>query len=127
MTTSDRDMEFIKEQAIMELSTNRYKRCDVFKPVGRIDAYAAPTLEEALNAVIDEGRYNIVLEMSEVDFLSSRGLWVLTEANKKCRRYNRGELVLANVIKEIRETLDLAGMGQYFKFFDDLPTAVGSF
>ena len=111
----------------MELSTNRYKRCDVFKPVGRIDAYAAPTLEEALNAVIVEGRYNIVLEMSEVDFLSSRGLWVLTEANKKCKRYNRGEVVLANVKKEIQETLELAGMGQYFKFFDDLTTAVGSF
>lgn len=111
----------------MELSTNRYKRCDVLKPVGRIDAYAAPDLEEALNDVIDEGRYNLVVEMSEVDFLSSRGLWVLTEANKKCKRYNRGELVLANVKKEIQETLELAGMGEYFGFFDDLVSAVGSF
>lgn len=111
----------------MELSTTRYKRCDVFKPVGRIDAYTAPALEEALNGVINEGRYNIVVEMSEAEFLSSRGLWVLTEANKQCKRYKRGELVLAGVNKEIQKTLELAGMSQYFTYFDDLTSAVGSF
>lgn len=111
----------------MELTTTRYRRCDVLKPVGRIDAYAAPTLEEALNGVINEGRYNIVVEMSEVEFLSSRGLWVLTEANKQCKRYNRGELVLASVSKEIRDALELAGMSQYFAHYDDLTSAVGSF
>jgi anti-anti-sigma regulatory factor len=41
--------------------------------------------------------------------------------------YKRGELVLANVDKEIRQSLDIVGMGSYFKIFDDVTTAVGSF
>ena len=111
----------------MEISTTRYKRCDVIKPVGRIDAYTAPALEEALAMVTDEKRFSIVLDLSDVDFLSSRGLWVLTEVQKKCRSYNRGELVLAGVKKEIRDTLNLAGLDGYFQFYDNVTAAVASF
>lgn len=111
----------------MDISTTRYKRCDVIKPGGRIDAYTAPALEAALAKVTDEKRFNIVLDLSDVDFLSSRGLWVLTEVQKKCRKYNRGELVLTGVRKEIRDTLNLAGLDGYFQYYDDAIAAVGSF
>lgn len=111
----------------MDISITRYKRCDVIKPVGRVDAYTAPALEEVLAKVTDEERFNIVLDLSDVDFLSSRGLWVLTEVQKRCRRYNRGELVLAGVKNEIRDTLNLAGLDGYFQFFDNVTAAVASF
>jgi anti-sigma B factor antagonist len=59
--------------------------------------------------------------------MSSRGWWVLVQTQKVCKRYNRGELVLAKVQGNIRESLDLVGMGSYFKVFDDLTSAVGNF
>jgi anti-sigma B factor antagonist len=111
----------------MNVTAHRYKRCDLLKPSGRIDAYTAPVFEEAINKLTGEGRYKIVVDMSDVDFLASRGLWILTEAQKECKRYNRGELVLVNLRDEIRDTLDLAGMGTYFKIYDDVVEAVGSF
>ena len=111
----------------MELTTTQYKRCDVLKVVGRIDSYTAPTLEEALKALVDAGRHKIVLDLSEVDFLSSKGRWVLIETQKTCKRYNRGELVLVNVQDRIRDSLNLVGMGSYFKVFPDVTAAVASF
>lgn len=111
----------------MDISISQYKRCDVIKPTGRIDAYTAPALEEALAKVTAAKRFNIVLDLTDVDFLSSRGLWVLTEVQKECRRYNRGELVLAGVRKEIRDSLRLAGLDGYFQYYDDAIAAVGSF
>ena len=111
----------------MDVTTTQYKRCDVVKMSGRVDSNTAPKLAEALNALTEAGRYKIVFDMSEVNFMSSKGWWVLIDTQKTCKRYKRGELVLANVDKEIRQSLDIVGMGSYFKIFDDLTTAVGSF
>jgi anti-sigma B factor antagonist len=94
---------------------------------GRVDSNTAPKLEEALNALTEAGRYKIVFDMTNVNFMSSKGWWVLIDTQKKCKRFNRGELVLVNVDPEIRKSLDLVGMGSYFKIFDDITTAVGNF
>jgi len=111
----------------MDISVNRFKRCDVVKASGRIDSFTAPKLEEAIQAIINDDRYKIIFDMSEVDFMSSKGWWVLIETQKVCKRYNRGELVLTQVKDRIKDSLELVGMGAYFKRFDDVTSAVGSF
>jgi anti-sigma B factor antagonist len=111
----------------MEITTTQFKRCDAIKAVGRVDSSTAPGLEEAMNAIIESGRFKIVFDMSEVNFMSSKGWWVLIETQKKCKRYKRGEIVLVAVREEIRSSLDMVGMGSYFRIFDDVTSAVGSF
>lgn len=111
----------------MDISTTQYKRCDVVKMNGRVDSNTAPMLEEVLTSLTQNGRYKIVFDMTDVDFISSKGWWVLIEMQKACRRYNRGEVVLACVQDRIRDSLNLVGMGSYFKIFNDLTSAVASF
>ncbi len=111
----------------MDITKTQYKRCDVVKMVGRVDSYTAPNLEEALNDIISNGRYKIIFDMTDVDFMSSKGWWVLIETQKACKRYNRGELVLVCVQDRIKESLNLVGMSSYFKIFDDLTSAVAYF
>jgi anti-sigma B factor antagonist len=111
----------------MELTTTQYKRCDVVKPIGRIDGSTAPQLEEAISTLTENGRYKIVVDMSDVDFMSSAGWWTLIRAQKVCRRYKRGEVVLACVSEKIRSSLELVGMGNYFSSYGDLTSAVGNF
>lgn len=111
----------------MDIETVDYKRCSLVKASGRVDGLTAPQLEESLNTAIDRGIFKLVFDMEDVDFMSSAGWWVLIEAQKKCKRYNRGEVVLANVKDRIRSSLDLVGMGSYFHVFDDVTSAVGHF
>jgi anti-sigma B factor antagonist len=111
----------------MEITTKKYKRCDLVQASGRIDSDTAPQLAEAFNAIIEDGRFNIVFDMSDVDFISSAGLRVMIDVQKTCKQRNRGEMVLANVPERIYEALDLAGFVPLFKFFDDVVDAVGSF
>jgi anti-sigma B factor antagonist len=111
----------------MELTTEQLKRCDLVKAAGRIDSQAAPQLEEALNAITEAGRFKIVFDMSGADFISSAGLRVLIDVQKTCKRWNRGQLVLAAVPERIYETLDLTGFVPLFNIFDDVLHAVGSF
>ena len=110
----------------MDITTTRYNRCDVIKMAGRVDTYSAPKLQEAMDGLVDEGRYNIIFDMSEVDFLSSKGLWVLTETQKSAKKH-RGKLVLAHVNEKIQSSFKLVGMEGYFDIHDDLTEAVGSF
>jgi anti-sigma B factor antagonist len=111
----------------MEVSTNQYKHCDVIKASGRIDSATAPKLAEAMDALTNAGRYKIVLDMSGVEYMSSAGLRVLINTHKICKRYNRGEVVLALVPQRIYDALELAGFVPLFKFFDNVLDAVGSF
>lgn len=111
----------------MEFTTTQYKRCELVRTSGRIDGSNAPQMEELFNSMTEAGKYKIIFDMSGVNFMSSAGWWVLIRTQKTCRRYKRGELVLACVDEKIKSSLDLVGMTNYFKIFDDVTSAVGSF
>ncbi len=110
----------------MDIATTQYKRCDLVKAIGRIDGNTAPELEKVFNAIVEGGKLGIVFDMSEVDFISSRGLWVLLETQKACKR-KKGKLVLVNVSEYMKQSLDLAGVQHFIELFDDVTAAVGSF
>jgi len=111
----------------MDIATTEYKHCNLVKASGRIDSATAPQLADTFNSLMNSGRYRIILDMSGLDYISSSGLRILINTQKMCRRYNRGELVLACVPSRIYSALDLAGFTQFFKLFDDITTAVGNF
>ncbi|MFQ6100377.1 MAG: STAS domain-containing protein [Anaerolineae bacterium] len=111
----------------MEITSRQFKRCDLVAATGRIDSNTAPQLAEAFDAINGANRFRIVLDMSGVDFISSAGLRVLISTQKICKRWNRGELVLASVPQRIYEAMDLAGFLPLFKLCGDVTEAVGSF
>lgn len=111
----------------MSITTTDFKRCSVVTMSGRIDSATSDALIDTFSKLNGEDKFKLVFDMSAVDFMSSRGWWVLIETQKVCKRYNRGELVLASVPEKITESLDLIGMSHYFKIFDDVVGAVGQF
>lgn len=111
----------------MEVKTTQFKHCDLVKVNGRIDSATAPAFAEELGKITGDGRYRIVLDMSNLDFISSAGLRVLINTQKECKRYNRGELVLACVPSNIYSALDLSGFNHLFNFYSDVTSAVGRF
>jgi anti-sigma B factor antagonist len=111
----------------MEITTKQLKRCDIVSVDGRIDSQTAPHLAEALKGILDENRFRIVLDMEKVEFTSSAGLRVFIDVQKTCKRWNRGELVLAAVPERIYDALSLAGFTEFFTIYEDVLEAVGSF
>lgn len=111
----------------MEISTRELKRVTVVDIGGRIDHETSPQLEKALDKLIEDDKYNIVVDMEDVEYISSRGLRALLAARKAARRWNRGDVRLASPQEYIRETFDLVGFTQLFDIYDDLVDAVGSF
>ncbi len=110
----------------MEVKIDLYKRCNVVTINGRIDSETVPALRESLTSLTDEGNFSLVLDMTEVTFVSSAGWWLLIDTQKTCKKHNRGEVVLANLAPRIRSSLELVGMDEYFRTFDSVTDAVGN-
>ena len=111
----------------MEITTTHYKRCSLVKATGRVDSQTAPQLEQVFEEINQAGQFNIVFDMSSLNFVSSAGLRVMINTQKKAKRLSRGELVLASVPERIYEALDLAGFIPLFGIFEQVVEAVGSF
>jgi anti-sigma B factor antagonist len=111
----------------MEITTQTFKRCDLIQATGRVDSATAPKLAEAMDSVVNAGRYRIVFDMSGLEYMSSAGMRILITTQKKCKQYNRGEVVLALVPQRIYEALELAGFLPLFQFYDNLPAATAHF
>lgn len=109
------------------VTSKRYNRVDLIEVGGRIDAETAPLLDQELQRVIGEGRYCIVVDMSQIDFMSTAGLRVLLSAQKKASALNRGDVRLASMPGNVKKAFDLAGFLELFKVYDSCVDAVGSF
>lgn len=116
----------------MEIAHRQFHRVDLLSVAGRLDAAAAPLLKQAVDALFQEGRYRLVLDLSRIDHISSAGLRVLIEARKQARNWKLtdlegGDIRLANVPTKIKEVFHLTGLVSLFEIFDDTTEAVGSF
>jgi anti-sigma B factor antagonist len=111
----------------MEFSSTDLKRCTLVRLSGRIDGSVAPDLGDNLRSLMDAGHYKLVLHMKEVSYTSSAALRELISTWKNCRRWNRGDMRLAEVNPNIKKVLDLTGLSNQFMLFDSDAEAVGSF
>ncbi len=116
----------------MEISHRTLNRVDIVSVTGRLTAAEAPQLQQQLNQLFEEGRFRILLDFSELDYISSPGLRVLIEARKRAREwklseFDRGDIRIVNLPSRIREVFDLTGFTSLFQIYDDVVDAVGSF
>ena len=110
----------------MNISSTEYKNCDLIKFSGNIDHNTADSFAEALEVITKARRYNIVLDMSDVVFMSSAGLRVLVTVQTTCKEHN-GDLVLALVQERVYEALEVVAFVKFFKIYDSVLDAVNSF
>jgi anti-sigma B factor antagonist len=112
----------------MEIQAETMKRCELVTVSGRVDSSTAPELEKALLGLIQSGQKNIVVNMKDTEFISSAGLKALLSALMKVRKMiPSGDVVIAEIQPELRESFDLVGFDRLFTFYDDNMRAVGSF
>jgi anti-sigma B factor antagonist len=110
----------------LRITVETLKRVELITVAGRIDSSNADQLDATFKEILDNGRHNIVVELSGVNYMSSAGLRSLVAALRECKQ-RRGDVRLANVSDRVKEVLSLSGLDKLFETFDDTTTAVGSF
>ena len=80
---------------------------------GRIDATAAPLFESHCGQYLTEGHKILIIDLSDVDYLSSAGLRSLVTLSRKLRPVN-GKMVIVGVHGTVKEIFDIAGFTDLF-------------
>ena len=111
---------------MVDIDTQEMRRVDLITVEGRVDSNTSPELEKELEKRMEGGRFNLVLDLSGVTYMSSAGLRALVSALRTCKKKN-GNVVLAGPSERVVEVLSLAGLDSLFNIYDDVTLAVGSF
>jgi len=95
----------------MEITTNETTNC--IQPIGRLDANSSGQLDVALLNLINHGN-DIIVDLSECNYVSSAGIRVLLKAKKKLQPQN--ELFLTGVLPTVFQVFEIAGLQHIFRF-----------
>jgi anti-anti-sigma factor len=90
---------------------------------GRLDATSSPGVEKQLQALIDQGEERLVLDFSELVYISSLGLRVLIVMAKNVQNVN-GKLALAGLNDHIYEIFRIAHFTSIFSIYPSCEEAV---
>jgi anti-sigma B factor antagonist len=90
---------------------------------GEIDVYTAPKLREQIVQLVEEGRYHLVVDMEDVEFLDSTGLGVLVGGLKRVRAHD-GSLRLVCTQERILKIFRITGLTKVFPIHSTVAEAV---
>ena len=101
-------------------------RLVLFALEGALDAYTAPSLEAAIQAELEAGRAQLVVDCQKLVYISSAGLGVFMEFIDEIRERG-GDLKLCGLIPKVRHAFELLGFPAMYDILADVPAAVSEF
>ena len=78
----------------------------IIQITGRLDTITAPTLDKTIQEEIGDTK-NLILDMKNLEYISSAGLRVLLSTQKKMQKI--GSMKVINVCEEVMEVFEMTG------------------
>ena len=95
----------------------------VIEATGEIDVETAPQLGDKIAALVDEGSYDLVLDLERVEFLDSTGLGALIGGLKRVRNHD-GSLSLVCTRERLLKLFRITGLTKVFDIHPDVASAI---
>lgn len=108
------------------IKRNDYEDYSTLHLSGFLDAHTAPQLEEEFETLSNEQRFNVVVNFSELTYISSAGLGVFMGCIENFREH-QGDIKMSNMTPKIFRVFDLLGFPALYDIVDDEDKAVELF
>ncbi len=112
-------------QVSTEIAGSR-NHISIIKVGGYIDTTTASDLERALDALLKQGRFNIIVDLGNVDYISSAG-WGIFISEIKSIRENGGDLKLVRMVPDVYEIFELLEFHHILDVYDTVDEAINKF
>jgi anti-sigma B factor antagonist len=106
--------------------SGRDDNISIIRVDGVIDTLTATKLEEVLERLLKRQRYNIILDLAGVDYISSAGWGIFISQIREIRE-NKGDIKLANMIPNVYEIYELLEFDNVLFAYDNVGNAKGAF
>lgn len=107
----------------MKLHTHKEKNVMIVLVKGRIDATTAPEFENHLSDFISKGENKLLLNFSELEYISSAGLRSILASAKKLKDLD-GKIWFAGLKGPVEEVFKISGFLSLFKAYDSEEAAL---
>ena len=97
----------------------------ILQPTGRLDSLTSQDLQSELSQRISGGDTAILLDLKDLDYISSAGLRVLLLAGKELKAKN-GQLSLCALKENVREVFEISGFISLFPIHSSVDEAIGT-
>src|SRR6266849_1991423 len=125
--TDDWDNGCMALEETVDLKLEHYNKdgIEIVDVEGEIDVYTAPRLRELLIDLVNNGHYQLVVNMEKVEFLDSTGLGVLVGGLKRVRAHD-GSLDLVCTQERILKIFRITGLTKVFGIHDTVDEAIST-
>ena len=93
---------------------------------GVIDTMTASELEKVMSTLMERSRYNIIIDLGGVDYISSAG-WGIFISNIREIRQHAGDLKLARMIPNVYEIYELLEFDSILQAYENIEKAKADF
>ena len=95
----------------------------ILQPIGRLDSLSSQDLQNELSRQIADGNTAIILDLKDLEYISSAGLRVLLLAGRELKAKN-GQLSLCALKKNVREVFEISGFETLFPIHESVDDAI---
>ncbi len=110
----------------MDITQCNEGRVTIVAPHQRLDTGTAPTAGQAFSELVEQGARRIVLDLSDVAYVSSAGLRVLLLTAKQLRA-SGGELRVCSLNEAVAEVFEISGFNTLLPVFASTADAIREF
>ncbi|MFB2923367.1 MULTISPECIES: STAS domain-containing protein [Aerosakkonema] len=94
----------------------------LFRLTGLLDAFSEPTFRKVIGKCIDEGPKNIILDLSQIDFVDSSGLGALVQLAKQAQNAEGSLQIVTN--PRVTQTVKLVRLEKFLSLQSSVDAAV---
>jgi anti-sigma B factor antagonist len=116
-------MEGIQVSAEVAGSRNQIS---IIKVGGYIDTTTSSELERGLDSLLKQGRFFLIVDLGNVDYISSAG-WGIFISEIKSIRENGGDLKLVRMVPDVYEIFELLEFHHILDVYDTVDEAINKF
>lgn len=100
----------------LDIKIEEIDKIIILRLLGRLDAASSSVLHDKLKVLFNDKHYVILLDFSNIDYLSSAGLRILLSFTKKCKE-NKGRLGIFNINEDVMEVIKLTGFDKILNIY----------
>lgn len=110
----------------MEINQREINEIVLLDIAGEIDLYNAPEIKDIINKLVEEQKYNVIINLEKVTYIDSSGIGALISSLSNLKKY-QGGLKIINVFASVRKVFELTKLTSFFEIFDSEDEALASF
>lgn len=94
----------------------------IFRLTGLLDAFSEPTFRKVIGTHIEEGPANVILVLSQIDFIDSSGLGALVQLVKKANTEGGTLQIVTNA--RVTQTVKLVRLEKFLSLQNSIEEAI---